>query len=466
MTTIEKELRIPTVTLVAKGFRDDFRAATRTYGIDNQPLAVVPQEFTSSTDEEVLKQVEEVIEEIIKGLTLPVKAVTGLTSRPITTPDPPEDYPIAPPVSNEIIHFKAVDYPAAADAFQQNLIDWGWSDGITLVPPTKEKVEWMLKGTSHDPDEVVTRLDPLKGAATIRKIAVNAVMAGARPEYLPIILGAVEAMMDPQFEIMRCVMSTGPYGPFLWVNGPIAEEVGINCGRACLGSGSQNRANLAIGRAIRLIMMNIGGAYVGIADMDTIGATHKVSMVVAENERESPWSPYHVDKGFKPEESAVTVLSVVGQAEVQDLASNTPEGFLYTIAHSIVGIGNGSGMFYSPYDLDLSPTQYGHEPVLLLPPSAANTFGSQGWTKDDIREYLYRHARVPKGIWAGHSWFKNHPEMLAPKWREAPADTGIPIVFHPKAFQILVVGGPANKMSYCPPGGRNAAVTKPVDKWR
>jgi len=241
---------------------------------------------------------------------------------------------------------------------------------------------------------------------------------------------------------------------------------GLNFGRACLGPGSQNRANLAIGRAIRLILMNIGGAYAGIADMDTIGAAHKISMVVAENEQESPWSPYHVDKGFKREESTVTVLSVVGQTEIADLASNTPEGFLYTITHTITGIGNGSGMFYSPYDLNLTPTEYGHEPVLLLPPSAAQTFGKKGWTKDTIREYLYQHARVPKGVWAGHSWFKNHPNMLAPKWREAPSDTGIPIVFHPKAFQVIVVGGPANKMSYCAPGGRNAAVTRSADKWR
>ena len=466
MTTLEKELRIPTVSLVARSFHNDFRAATKTYGIENQPLAVVPHEFTSCTDEEVLKQVEGVLEDIIKGLTIPVKARTGRTLSPITTPTPRKDSPIAPPVSEETIHFRASNYPEATDSFQQHFIDWGWSDGITLVPPTKEKVEWMLKGTSHSPDEVVTPLDPLKGAASVKKIAVNAVMAGARPEYLPIILGAVEAMMDPKFEIMRCIMSTGPYAPFLWINGPIIQEVGLNFGRACLGPGSQNRANLAIGRAIRLILMNIGGAYVGISDMDTIGAAHKISMVVAENERESPWSPYHVDKGFKREESTVTVLSVVGQTEIADLASNTPEGFLYTITHTITGIGNGSGMFYSPYDLNLTPTQYGHEPVLLLPPSAAQTFGKEGWTKDAIREYLYQHARVPKGVWTGHSWFKNHPNMLAPKWREAPSDTGIPVVFHPKAFQIIVVGGPANKMSYCAPGGRNAAVTRSADKWR
>ena len=467
-------MQIPTVGFVAQGFQHDFQSGVRAYGMPSVPMAEVPYEFTSCSDREVEQQAEDVVNIIIQALTNPLPVTEENTKRPISTPRLPENYTIIPPVMDEIISFSGSNYQEAVDQFQQRFLEWGWGDGFPLVPPTKEKVEWMLTGTSHPAKEVVAYLDPEKGIATVEKIAINAVMAGARPEYLPIILAAVEAMMDPQFEIMKCAMSTGPYSPFLWINGPIIKEVGINCGRGCLGPGSQNRANLPIGRSIRLIMMNIGGAYVGVNDLDTIGTANKLSMVVGENEQESPWKPYHVEKGFKANESTVTALNIVSHIEVQDLDSNTPEGFLATYRHTIKAMGCGSGIMGTPMPSDpddigalatIGPTKFGHEPVLLLPPSAAKKFAEAGWKKDDIGAHLFEHARITKRAWLEHSRYEDGKNM-AQKWKDAPPDTEIPIVFYPEAFQIIVVGGPANKMSYCPAGGRSAAVTRSVDKWR
>ncbi len=473
---MEKELGIPTVGFVSQGFHEDFWAAARAYGIVDLPQANVPREFTGCSDEDVQNQAEAAVDDIIKALTTPLKTQAGKISGPIKTPTPPASYPILPPVSEEVIRFKAPRYEMAYDEFNLRFLEWGWADGFPLVPPTKEKVDWMLAGTHHAPEEVIAEIDPAKGRATIEKIAINAVMAGAQPEYLPVILGAVEAIVDPRFELMKCAMSTGPYTPFLWVNGPIVDEIGVNYGRGCLGPGAQSKVNIAIGRALRLIMMNIGGAYVGIGDLDTIGSSNKFSMVVAENEKESPWKPYHVDKGYKAEESTVTALCVVGQTEIYGLDSNTAEEFLFLYVNSICSIADGSGILGSPLSTDpaegsylkcIGPTEYGHEPVLLLPPSAAKTFADAGWTKDAIRAYLFEHASIPKSLWLEYPFFKlDNGKYMARKWREAPQDAQIPIVLFPEAFQIIVVGGPANKMSYCPTGGRCAAVTKSVDRWK
>lgn len=473
MVTLEKEFGIPTVGFVSESFQHDYWAAARSYGIIDLPQAVVPREFSSCLNADVEQQVEAAVEAVIKALTTPLKATERILT-PLDTPPPPAANPIAAPVSAVSIEFKASRYEEAYDEFNRQFLDWGFGDGFPLIPPTKEKVGQMLTGTSHALQEVVAEVDPAKGRATVEKIAINAVMAGAKPGHLPVLLAAVAAIVDPQFELMKCAMSTGPYTPFLWLNGPIIDQIGVNAGRCCLGPGAQSRVNIAIGRALRLILMNIGGCYAGIGDLDTIGCANKFSMVVAENEKESPWAPYHVDRGFRAEESTVTALSVVSQTEVQDLESNTPEGFLHTYVHTICGIGDGSGILTSPVSTDadnpdrlksMGPTKYGHEPVLLLPPSAAKAFAAAGWSKADIRAYLFEHARVPKSIWAKHGRFANG-KFMAEKWRDAPPDTGIPIVLFPEAFQIIVVGAEANKMAYCPVGSGNAAVTKSIDRWR
>src|ERR1051326_5375040 len=170
------------------------------------------------------------------------------------------------------------------------------------------------------------------GMATVRALAANAVMAGCRPEDLPVLIAAVEAMADPVINLRMKSMSTGPQSPLLVVNGPIAKRLGINSGRCALGPGALSYANTVIGRAVRLIMMNVGHCYPDVSDLDTIGSPIKYSMCVAENEDANPWTPYHVDLGYDREQSTATIHFVYGLCELHDFENHDPDRLMQVFA--------------------------------------------------------------------------------------------------------------------------------------
>ena len=175
-------------------------------------------------------------------------------------------------------------------------------------------------------------MEPDKGIATAEKIAINCVMAGCEPEHLPVVIAAIEAMHEPEFGVTVVAQSTGPHAPLLLINGPIVKEIGLNYGMCALGPGKYSWANTAIGRAIRLVMMNIGHCYPRFRDMDTIGSPNKYSFCAAENEDENPWEPFHVEKGFSRDTSCVTVFPCASFIDVSDLESSTPEQCLMSFA--------------------------------------------------------------------------------------------------------------------------------------
>jgi hypothetical protein len=181
----------------------------------------------------------------------------------------------------------------------------GWTDGFPIIPPTEEEVAEMLTGTSLPADQVVAKIIPRLGKATIEKIAINAIMAGALPTYMPVLITAVQAMTDPESRFGTWEVSTGSWIPFWLINGPIRHDLHINSGQGALSPG--DIANATIGRAMSLIVKNIGGARKGIEDMGIFGNAGKYTMVIAENEEASPWEPLHVQHGFKKEDSTVAV---------------------------------------------------------------------------------------------------------------------------------------------------------------
>src|SRR5262249_25958947 len=195
----------------------------------------------------------------------------------------------------------------------------GWSDGLPFIPPTRERVRNVLRFVARDPDEVVCQLAPRNGDATVERIAANAVMAGCRPEHLPVVIAALEAVADPALNLNGMQSTTHPTAILILLNGPIAAELGVNSGPNCFGPGW--RANMAIGRAFRLALLNIGGGTPGDGDRATQGSPAKVGYCVAENEAASPWAPYHVEQGFAAEESVVTVIACEGPHNVQDHGS-------------------------------------------------------------------------------------------------------------------------------------------------
>ena len=225
-------------------------------------------------------------------------------------------------------------------AINRHYQEQGWTDGLPIVPPTDDDLRAFLRCTDRAPREVVAVLPPRQGEATVERIAINAIMAGCRPEYLPVILTAVEALADPAFNLDSIQATTHPVAPLIIVNGPIAREVGINGGYNAFGQGF--RANLTIGRAVRLLLMNVGGGLPGTGDRATQGSPAKIAYCVAENEDANPWEPLHVEAGLGRDVSTVTAFGCEGPHNIQDHYSNTALGILRVIAGAMGQAGSNN----------------------------------------------------------------------------------------------------------------------------
>jgi hypothetical protein len=208
----------------------------------------------------------------------------------------------------------------------------GWSDGLPIVPPTAARVEKMLAYCDRPWHEAIGKVGPRYGEATPARIAVSAVMAGAEPRYFPLIMLAIEAMCEKRFNLYGVQATTHNAAPLMIFNGPIAREVGINSGHNAFGPGAQ--ANATIGRAVRLALVNIGGAFPTIGDMCTYGSPAKYTYCAAENEAANPWEPLHVERGYDINDTTVTVVGAECPHNINDHESITAEGVLQTIAGS------------------------------------------------------------------------------------------------------------------------------------
>src|SRR5262249_28039316 len=206
--------------------------------------------------------------------------------------------------------------PDDLDQFQEFVMAEEWGDGLPALPPTPERVQRILGALASKRSEVVAALAPRMAEASFEAIAVNAALAGAGPEHLPVIVAALRAMTRPEFNLNGIQTTTHPCGPLVIVNGPIARRLGVAAGPNALGGGA--RANAVIGRSVRLTLMNVGGARPGTVDRATLGHPGKYSYCLAENEEASPWEPLHVERGFRAEESCVTVLAAEGPHNVND----------------------------------------------------------------------------------------------------------------------------------------------------
>jgi len=256
----------------------------------------------------------------------------------------------------------------------------GWSDGLPLVPPTEERVLRMLDATSRDPQEVLGLVPPDLAAATVEKIAVNAVMAGCKPEYLPVVLAAVEAVLEEQFAMHGVLATTMFVGPVVVVNGPIRRRIGMNAKGNALGQG--NRANAAIGRALQLVIRNIGGGRPQEVDRATLGNPGKYTYCFAEDEEGSSWEPLSVERGAKQGQSAVTVFAGFGLQGVVDQKSRDPESLARSFASSLKAI----------HSVKLAPAC---DAMLVVCPEHHRTFRQAGWSRARLSEELHRLCEIP-----------------------------------------------------------------------
>jgi hypothetical protein len=309
----------------------------------------------------------------------------------------------------------------------------GWTDGLPIVPPTIGRVDEMVAEGALERHAVLGEVEPLGGAATVEKIAANAVMAGCEPAHFPVVLAAVQALLDPAFNLRGVQTTDENVAPLLVVNGPLAARLGINAGWGALGPGWP--ANAAIGRAAHLVMHNLGGGWPGAVSFAGLGQPGRYTLCLAERD-DSPWPPLHVEQGYRADQSTVTllraetVINVTGGLD--ELAS------VMGSAASLFGILHGG------------------KPTVILSPFTARRLAGLGWTRDRVRRELFARGRLPADTWR-RSWI--HATVRAsdwPDWAVAAAATGaIPAVGEPDDITLVVAGAelPIPQHAYCPSWG-------------
>lgn len=275
---------------------------------------------------------------------------------------------------------RLIDLPDAADAAFDQLYALGVTDGLPVIPPTDGLVQRFISAAGRPADACIAIVPPLQGAATVEKIAINAVMAGCRPEYMPLLITIVEAVSDPAFNLLAIQTTTNPVAPLILVNGPVRHALEINGGRGALGPG--RRANATLGRALRLIQLNLGGALPGEVDKATLGMPGKYTLCLAELEEESPWEPLHVERGLKREQSAVTVVGVQG-TENTFVAWKKADSIFRCIGSAMASLGANNTL------------RGKGNPILLLNPGHAKLLAEQGYGRRDVQRALYEHSKIP-----------------------------------------------------------------------
>ncbi len=327
--------------------------------------------------------------------------------------------------------------------------DQGWTDGLPIVPPTEDLVLEMLEACPLPGRHVLGRIPPLDGTVTVEKVAINTVMAGCKPDYFPVVLAAVRAALQPQFNVGSISTTTGGAAPVVIVSGAIADRLGIQSGTAVFGSG--HRANATIGRALRLTMRNLGGAVAETMEKSTHGWPGKYTMCFAENQEGNPWEPLHVELGYPADASVVTVVASRGIHTLVESSQQTGVGVLETLAGSMTA-GGISGFYYQ---------LRGATTIVVLSPEHAAEIAADGFDRNGVKQYLFENVRVPlsdlreRGHWGARAWpeeFESHGE-----------DYRVPLVSDPDKLLLVVAGGDGRHTSWFPPWSATQRAVEVID---
>lgn len=345
------------------------------------------------------------------------------------------------------------DLPSSFDDTQsahEALADAGWTDGLPVHLPTAPAVRAMLAANDLDAEDGLGVLPPVWGEATFGRVAANAVMAGCRPEYLPVVIAALRAMQDERFNLHGVQCTTHVVAPLIVVNGPIRARIGINSGHNCLGQG--NRANATIGRAVRLAMVNIGGATPGSLDKATFGHPGKYTYCFGENEEHSPFPAFHTSRGFSAEQSTVTVFPGEAPHNINNHSSD-PMELLGAVAHTMATLGNNN-MYVSG------------EVVVVLGLDHAGLLDDAGFKRHNVQEFLHERARLTVGQLRGHGMYAHDIDRnLWPKWVDRRDDgAAVPIVRRPNDIHVIVAGGVGPHSLVIPGWGTRASTVEIADQ--
>ena len=459
MVAVEKA-GVPAVAIAPRSFARAWQSCVDGWGQPNASFVTIPHATTGQQEDFIHQMVDEQIDEIIERLTS-IPASAGAARGPRSSGQ-----------TTEMFTVELDESPEGLDAVNRFLAERDWSDGIPVMPPTPAAVEQMLKGTKRAPQDVLMVMEPGFGLATVEKIAINAVMAGCRPEQFPVLLAAIDCLAQPEMNHRDMQVSGHTEAPIILVNGPIAKKAGINFGTTAMGPGVINSANTAIGRALRLCLINIGYCNAGAGDPNFIGLPTKFGMCIAENEEVSPWQPYHMDRGFKRDESAVTVVTVTGPTTIIDPRSKTHEDTLKNIGSMMFYPNAGAGGWVKGrqsaqvgHTNKRVPYQGPYHPIILSP-SRAVIMAEAGFSKQDAQEWLHHNCRVSmKSILASgvmpvdsNGKWLHHPELQ--DLADHPEAT-IPALESPEQYLLFVTGGSTHYANFF--YGTYGIATSPVE---
>lgn len=428
---LEKE-GIPTLTIATTAFTELARASMAGTGVPDMSFVVVEHPMGGISKEQIRAKADAAFPEILK---------MALEWRPQGAEVPP---------SNPAYPAERFKFAGTIEDVNKLTFEKGWSLGLPIVPPTPERVKAMLKGTSRSPHEVLWVVPPRNGALTVELLAVHAAMAGCKPEYMPLLITIMNAFREESYDWIGTATTTGSEAPMVMVNGPILKELGIAYDSGCLAGG--NHANVSMGYTINLIGAVVGGSVASThIDRSVLGSrANIIAYFFGENEDANPWEPYHVEKGFKPTDNVITVMS--GDfIPLQELHCRTGTEVLTTLSSYLGGGARcfGGGAFVGPG----SSKSY----FLVLSPERAAILAKDGWTKNAIRKYIVEHAKTQYGA-------------TTPKWCAIPKDFGpvtpetlVPVFGKPEEIQIVVAGGPGTHSAYVR-GGHGSIVTKLIKK--
>jgi hypothetical protein len=318
----------------------------------------------------------------------------------------------------------------------------GWTDGLPVVPPTAERVKAMLEAGRLEPDRQLAFIENRQVSVTAEKVAINAVMAGCKAEYMPVIAATVEALADPLYGYHGPATSTGGSAVFMLVNGPIARKLDINSGDNLFGPGW--RANATIGRAVRLVMRNVIGTLPGELDRSSLGHAGKYTFCIAENEVNSPWPPFHTTRGFRADQNAVTIFAAYAPHQYANRLSATPEGVLATAcAHMKVSAGTARQPQYA----------------MVFAGEHQAIFKKAGWAREDVQRYVFENTKNTVAD-------LKRINMIAGEVKAEDERTLFPLVERQQDLLVIAAGGFAGVQSAFIPGwgGKNGSqsVTKEI----
>ncbi|MBN1191682.1 MAG: hypothetical protein JXA46_18155 [Dehalococcoidales bacterium] len=418
-----EELNKPVVPIANQGFLEDGKSAAAIRGIPGVRILSESIPCECTVDDIIESGVSSFMDELVSNLT-----------RPLTEEEkePKAAEPETPP---------RIVFKGNIEEVNRFFYKRGWTDGLPVLLPTEEAVREMLSGTDLAPDCLIGKIEPRFGKVTVEKVAINAVMAGALPTHMPLLIAGLKDLLDPRSGFEGWTVSTGSWVPFWVINGPVRNDLHINSKSGMLSPG--NIANAAIGRAMQLIIRATGTARPGIEDMGVMGNPGKYTMVVAENEEDSPWEPYHVECGFTREDSTITVSS--------------PNSFWQMCPYGSDDKGILRGLSYnlSPHDGGLL--------WLIINPAHAGFLAGKGWTKQMIRDFLYEHSRAP--LYQLREYYGISPGFPLPG-ENGPlmnAQDSISIFSSPDLIRIIVAGGPGNQMGILTGASIHQRITRKIE---